>query len=294
MRRLLLLLVIVLTLVPGPRPAQAEGLSLTRPVEGEVLRAFDDVGRYAAGHRGVDLAGEVGQSVAAGAAGTVSFAGNVAGTATVSVGHGNGWRTTYQPVRAEVSTGTVVAAGEVIGTLLAGHCPRACLHWGLTDGANYSDPLGHLETPVVALLPHGASPPTPRIIEPARASQGGLPVQGRITSRFGMRVHPITGVTSLHDGSDIAAACGTAVVTPWAGTVTRTLWNPAYGWRVFVEHGTALVTAYNHLPGTEVRVGQRLGAGERLGSVGTTGLSTGCHLHWMAWRDGRLIDPLTL
>lgn len=294
MRRLLLLLITVLALLSGPRPAQAEGLSLTRPVEGEVLRAFDNVGRYAAGHRGVDLAGEVGQSVAAGAAGTVSFAGTVAGTATVSVDHGNGWRTTYQPVRAAVSAGTVVAAGEVIGTLLAGHCPRACLHWGLTDGADYADPLGYLETPVVALLPHGASPPTPRIIEPARASQGGLPVQGRITSRFGMRVHPITGVTSLHDGSDIAAACGTAVAAPWAGTVTRTLWSSAYGWRVFVDHGSGLVTAYNHLPGIEVQVGQRVGAGERLGSVGTTGLSTGCHLHWMAWRDGRLIDPLTL
>ena len=65
---------------------------------------------------------------------------------------------------------------------------------------------------------------------------GSLPVAGRITSPFGMRVHPVTGVYKLHDGADIAAACGTAIALPVAGTVSGTSWSSAYGWRVFVEH----------------------------------------------------------
>ena len=81
---------------------------------------------------------------------------------------------------------------------------------------------------------------------------------------------------------------------PAAGTVSGTSWSSAYGWRVFVEHAGGLVTSYNHLPGVDVSVGAELPAGGQVGRVGNTGLSTGCHLHWMAWRDGELIDPLTL
>lgn len=296
MRTPKLLAVVALFLASLPASAAPPGLTLTRPVEGQVLRGFDDVARYAAGHRGVDLAGAVGESVLVAALGVVYFAGSVAGTPSVSVDHGNGWRTTYQPVKASVSKGQRVAAGDVLGTLQAGHCAQACLHWGLTDGLDYANPLGYLGTPVISLLPLGAAAPTPRTIAAATAGLGAgrLPVAGEKTSPFGTRRHPITGVVKLHDGTDLAAACGTPITTPWDGTVTRALWSSAYGWRVFVDHGAGLVTAYNHLPRLEVRVGQRLTAGQRLGSVGTTGLSTGCHLHWMAWRDGSLIDPLTL
>ena len=283
-------------LLLGAPPARADGLTLSPPIDGGVVRGFDDVTRFAAGHRGVDLAGSAGDTVRAAAPGRVFFAGAVAGTPTVSIDHGNGWRTTYQPVTPRVAEGDEIAAGQDIGTLRAGHCPgSSCLHWGLTDGVTYADPTAYLELRPVRLLPDGAEPRAAPSIGAAVVPGGGsLPVAGRITSPFGMRVHPVTGVYKLHDGADIAAACGTAIALPVAGTVSGTSWSSAYGWRVFVEHAGGLVTSYNHLPGVDVSVGAELPAGGQVGRVGNTGLSTGCHLHWMAWRDGELIDPLTL
>lgn len=295
MRPMLTILLTALLLLGAP-PARADGLVLSSPVEGGVVRGFDDVARFAAGHRGVDLEAPAGAPVRAGAPGRVFFAGTVAGTPTVSINHGNGWRTTYQPVTPRVAEGDQVAAGQEIGTLLAGHCPEsACLHWGLTDGVNYADPTAYLELRPVRLLPRGAEPrAAPSIAAAVVPGGGSLPVAGHISSPFGMRVHPVTGVYKLHDGADIAAACGTAITLPMAGTVSRTSWSSAYGWRVFVEHPGGLVTSYNHLPGVDVSLGAEIAAGGQIGRVGNTGLSTGCHLHWMAWRDGELIDPLTL
>lgn len=298
MRTPVLAIVLLVPLLLVPRVAAADGLALAPPVEGASVRAFEDVGRYEKGHRGVDLSADVGVRVRAAAEGRVHFAGSVAGVPTLSIDHGNGWRTTYQPVLASVSRGEAVEQGQVVGSLGAGHCvPRACLHWGLTDGTRYADPMAYLTTPEIRLVPHGTEPvPPPPVLGAATAAGpvGGLPVRGRHTSPFGMRRHPVTGVWKLHDGTDLAAACGTPVVAPSPGTVTRAYFHAAYGWRVFVDHGGGLVTAYNHLPGLEVRPGVVLRAGQRLGAVGNTGLSTGCHLHWMAWQAGRLIDPLTL
>jgi len=89
------------------------------------------------GHRGVDLAAPAGAAVRAAGAGTVRFAGMIAGVGVVSVDHADGLRTTYQPVAPTVRAGQPVAAGDPIGVLVAGHpgCPvAACLHWGLRRG----------------------------------------------------------------------------------------------------------------------------------------------------------------
>jgi hypothetical protein len=122
----------------------------------EVVAVFDrPAGPYAAGHRGVDLAGAVGQPVLAVAAGEVSFTGQVAGRGIVVVDHGR-LRTTYEPVRPLVRPGEAVAAGEVVGTLavFGSHClPSACLHLGVRDGADYLDPLDFLTTGPIRLLP---------------------------------------------------------------------------------------------------------------------------------------------
>jgi murein DD-endopeptidase MepM/ murein hydrolase activator NlpD len=112
------------------------------------------------GHRGVDLASTPGADVFAAGAGTVAFAGTVAGVGVVSVDHAGGLRTTYEPVRPIVRRGQPVAAGTVIGVLLAGHpsCPvgiAACLHWGLRRGDTYLDPLLLLGLAPVRLLPVG-------------------------------------------------------------------------------------------------------------------------------------------
>jgi len=114
--------------------------------------------RYGPGHRGVDLAGKTGQQVRSAAAGRVAFAGSIAGRGVVVVSHG-ALRTTYEPVRAAVSVGTVVAAGDALGTLqsFGSHCaPAVCLHWGLIEGELYRDPLTLLGRGPVRLLPlHG-------------------------------------------------------------------------------------------------------------------------------------------
>jgi murein DD-endopeptidase MepM/ murein hydrolase activator NlpD len=125
-----------------------------------VVRAFEaPAGPFAAGHRGVDLAGLVGQQVLAAGEGVVAFAGMVAGRGVVSVQHPGGLRTTYEPVAAVLGAGDAVHGGTVLATLSAapGHClPGTCLHWGLRRGEVYLDPLslvGLVSAARVRLLP---------------------------------------------------------------------------------------------------------------------------------------------
>ncbi len=122
-----------------------------------VVRSFDPPPQpWRAGHRGVDLAGAPGATVVAASPGTVLFAGAVAGRGVVSVAHPGGLRTTYEPVLASVGVGDVVAAGEPVGTLVAGHrgcAVAACLHWGLRRGDVYLDPRVLVGLGRVRLLP---------------------------------------------------------------------------------------------------------------------------------------------
>ena len=291
--RISILMLVLCLLLSGGLPAHADPLGLTPPVPGRAMTLFDTSStRYSAGHRGVDLAASPGDDVLASAAGTVYFAGMVAGRPTLSVDHG-GVRSTYTPVLAQVSAGEQITGGQMLGIVATDdHCRSKCLHWGLTDGVDHFDPLAELDTPGIRLLPMG-SLPVPRQSLPSSLTRGGSPVTGPISSAFGMRVHPITGVRKLHDGADIAAACGTPVRAPLSGRVVSASFHSAYGFRVIMDHA-GVRTAYAHLQSLEVNVGNTLAAGDRLGSVGSTGMSTGCHLHWMAWRNGALIDPMTL
>ena len=110
-------------------------------------------------------------------------------------------------------------------------------------------------------------------------SADGLPVAGTVSSPYGYRVNPITGASELHDGVDIAAPMGTPVVAPLAGTVTFAGWNGGYGNQVTLDHG-GFTTFYAHMSAILASVGQLLQAGQVLGQVGSTGMSTGPHLHW--------------
>jgi murein DD-endopeptidase MepM/ murein hydrolase activator NlpD len=140
----------------GP-PAEVEagyGWPMLPPVVLAPFGAPEDP--FGPGHRGVDLAGAVGQAVLAARAGTVVFAGPVAGHGVVSVQHDDGLRTTYEPLSPLVHAGDVVASGAVLGTLVAGHrgCSSPCLHWGVRrDRLEYLDPLVLLRPPHVRLLP---------------------------------------------------------------------------------------------------------------------------------------------
>ncbi len=121
------------------------------------------------------------------------------------------------------------------------------------------------------------------------------PVIGPVTSKFGMRVHPITGVYKLHTGTDYGVGCGTPVGAARGGTVSEAGWNPAYGNRVILVHGLVdgawLTTTYNHLEAIDVAPGQDVPTGASVGRVGSTGYSTGCHLHFELLVNGEFVDP---
>jgi murein DD-endopeptidase MepM/ murein hydrolase activator NlpD len=140
---------------PGAAPAG----EFEWPVDGaRLVRRFDPPPQpWLPGHRGADLAAPAGTAVRAAGAGSIVFAGRIAGRGVVSVAHPGGLRTTYEPVLVEDHRlGDRVTAGEPIGTLVPGHpgCPAAaCLHWGLRRGGDYLDPLTLLGLGRVRLLP---------------------------------------------------------------------------------------------------------------------------------------------
>lgn len=314
-----------------PVPALAEppsgptGWPLSGPIE--VARPFaPPAQRWEAGHRGVDLVAAAGGPVLAAAGGTVTFAGRLAGRGVVVVDHG-ATRTTYEPVTAVVAVGSRVNTGQRIGTLEPGHCPpQDCLHWGWRRGEEYLDPLRLGGTPDpgpvtaasdrVRLVPERQREVAERRAAERRAAAAGeggpgadpgagsaersgflMPVAGPITSSYGMRFHPVLRVRKLHDGTDFGAGCGTPIRAPHPGRVSAVHFNAGYGNRLMLDHGMIagrhVVSGYNHASSYVVRPGQQVVRGQVIGHVGSTGYSTGCHLHLMLWLDGGLVDPMT-
>ena len=123
------------------------------------------------------------------------------------------------------------------------------------------------------------------------------PVNAPITSSYGMRFHPVLHYWKLHDGTDFGAGCGTPIRAPYSGKVVEKYYNAGYGNRLIIDHGRVdgryVTTAYNHAIRYTVGVGSHVSKGEVIGYVGTTGYSTGCHLHLMVWLDGSLRNPMT-
>lgn len=123
-----------------------------------------------------------------------------------------------------------------------------------------------------------------------------FPVSGPITSPYGMRRHPVTGVYKLHDGTDFGAGCGTPIRAAYSGRVAEKYYNTAWGNRLVIDHGRVdgryVSTAYNHAIRYTVGVGQRVSTGQVIGYVGTTGYSTGCHLHLNLYLDGSVSNPM--
>jgi murein DD-endopeptidase MepM/ murein hydrolase activator NlpD len=113
------------------------------------------------------------------------------------------------------------------------------------------------------------------------------------TSHFGLRTSPISGAAGeFHWGQDFAAACGTNVFAADAGVVRAVGWHPwGGGNRVEIDHGNGLITTYNHLEGIGVKKGQSVQVGQLIAKVGTTGSSTGCHLHFETILNGKHTDP---
>lgn len=295
-----LLLTVAVTSCPGAAQAD-DGPPWQWPLGSRTIGADFDLpdGPYRAGHRGIDLPGRAGEDVRSVAPGRVSFSGTVAGVGVVTVEHGDE-RSTYQPiVRRIVRAGDAVDTGDVLGRLDAAgsHCAGPCLHLGRLEGEQYLDPRERLTgaSRFVLVDPDG---PLPRPAATERSAGDGpngdlaRPVGGPVTSAFGMRVHPVTGVRKLHDGVDLGAPCGTPVRAARTGTVRSVGHDGAYGLRVVVDHGAGVETGYAHLTSAAVSAGTRVRTRTVVGAVGSTGLSTGCHLHFMLTREGRATDPM--
>ncbi len=126
------------------------------------------------------------------------------------------------------------------------------------------------------------------------SSQFVWPAPGytRITSPFGMRTHPVTGVYKLHTGTDVGAPSGATVQAAASGTVVKSCYTSAYGNYVVIDHGSGVMTAYAHMTARNVSVGDSVSAGQKVGSVGSTGYATGPHLHFEVIINGSFVNPM--
>jgi LysM repeat protein len=118
-----------------------------------------------------------------------------------------------------------------------------------------------------------------------------VPARGRLTSPYGFRNDPFTGLRKFHNGIDIANGPGTAVVASMSGTVASVGYNGNYGRYVILRHADGFQTLYAHLSRTHVSQADRVRQGQQLGEMGNTGYSTGNHLHFSIFLNGTHVDP---
>ena len=170
--------------------------------------------------------------------------------------------------RARAATGEV-QLGQLVYAALDGDKKVQLVRWDADGKTRWYDPRGIGET-----------------------REGSfLPVSGRMASGFGMRRHPVLGYLRMHKGLDIAAPHGTPIRAAMDGVVALAGRNGGYGNFVKLNHSGGLATGYGHMSRIAVRPGARVARGELIGYVGSTGMSTGPHLHYELWKNGAPINP---
>ena len=131
----------------------------------------------------------------------------------------------------------------------------------------------------------------------ARILSGGLiwpcPASKRITSNFGKRNSPTKGASTFHEGIDIGATTGSTVLAAAAGEVVISKYSYSAGNYIMIDHGSGIFTIYMHLSKRNVEVGKEVSQGQKIGEVGSTGYSTGPHLHFGIRKNGNYVNPLT-
>jgi murein DD-endopeptidase MepM/ murein hydrolase activator NlpD len=123
------------------------------------------------------------------------------------------------------------------------------------------------------------------------ATPKGFPVEGNVTSPYGKRENPFSGASSFHSGVDISASPGTPVRATADGVVSHSGWTQHSGYLVVLEHGCGFSTIYAHNKKNTVKVGQTVKRGEVVAYVGSTGKSTGPHVHYEVWEKGKNVNP---
>ncbi|KQR81994.1 peptidase M23 [Arthrobacter sp. Leaf337] len=191
------------------------------------------------------------------------------------------------PMMSTADTGNAGVAASVAAQPEISAAAGAKIDFNRTYVATKGDPDGKLKQ-----LLSAQSAGT--ITRAASAGSLGAPLEHLVSaSPFGFRVSPITGgAGEFHRGQDYAAQCGTSVLAAASGTVTFSGWHPYGGGnRVVIDHGNGLETTYNHLSSSSVQVGQKVSRGDVVALSGTTGASTGCHLHFEVMVNGEVVDP---
>ena len=120
------------------------------------------------------------------------------------------------------------------------------------------------------------------------------PTAGKMTSPYGYRIHPVTSEKTLHDGVDIANEKGTDVYAAADGKVVKAGYDSKNGLMVVIEHSQAWSTEYRHLDKLSVEEGAAVESGDLIGLMGSTGESTGSHLHFSVLSEGKYVDPITV
>jgi len=123
------------------------------------------------------------------------------------------------------------------------------------------------------------------------ATPKGFPVEGNISSPYGRRDNPFGGEQTFHSGVDISETPGTPIRATADGVVAFSGWSQNSGYLVVIEHGCGFTTVYAHNKSKQVKVGQRVKRGEIIGYIGSTGKSTGPHVHYEVWEKGKRINP---
>jgi murein DD-endopeptidase MepM/ murein hydrolase activator NlpD len=122
------------------------------------------------------------------------------------------------------------------------------------------------------------------------ATPKGYPADGKITSEYGKRPDPFSGEVAFHTGIDISCSTRTPIHATADGVVSHSGWTDHSGYVVILEHGCGFSTIYAHNKSNTVKVGNRVKRGDILGYVGSTGKSTGPHVHYEVWKDGKTVD----
>jgi murein DD-endopeptidase MepM/ murein hydrolase activator NlpD len=190
----------------------------------------------------------------------------------------------------------IQASGVFRGGEGAGSAVRADLFAGtLADAVAKGGGIGLADEIARSL---GAAPastaraaPAPSAAPTAAPALARSPVEGTLTSGFGLRADPFTGDPALHRGVDLGAPEGTPILAPAPGVVRAAGERGGYGNAVEIDHGGGLVTLYGHASELLVSAGDRVAAGQEIARVGRTGRATGAHLHFEVRMGGRAVDP---